>query len=226
MARRTEAIDAMPAYSLFEEGDTCRLPQDVLPRIMLLWSQLMKMEVYKIFLTTTSSRPMRTIVIISFIQDNHSPCLNHPVHPIQVGVSPAPTGRNLDLDDDALPQPGCKDHSTGMRLFFCESLVNNLLFLTHCFIQDSTFRETWEGGHKHGFSSSSCRTENHNTNTHSTDAFPPWNAFVSCSVALGDKKHEVLICPTTDFHFAVPMVRPFKKDPGLLRPPRYPRHSE
>lgn len=28
MARRTEAIDAVAAYSLFEEGDTCRLPQD------------------------------------------------------------------------------------------------------------------------------------------------------------------------------------------------------
>jgi hypothetical protein len=26
MARRTEAIDAVAAYSLFEEGDTCRLP--------------------------------------------------------------------------------------------------------------------------------------------------------------------------------------------------------
>jgi hypothetical protein len=28
MVRRTEAIDAVAAYSLFEEGDTCRLPRD------------------------------------------------------------------------------------------------------------------------------------------------------------------------------------------------------
>ncbi|THC92685.1 hypothetical protein EYZ11_007824 [Aspergillus tanneri] len=28
VARRTEAIDAVAAYALFEEGDTCRLPRD------------------------------------------------------------------------------------------------------------------------------------------------------------------------------------------------------
>src|ERR1700744_407904 len=109
-------------------------------------------------------------------------------------ASPVPTERNLDLDpddDDALARPACKDHSTDMCRFQRESLVNHLLFTSHCFAQDSRFRDAWEAGHKHGFSSS-CRKENHITNTHSTDAFSPWNAFVLCSVAIGDKQYEVL----------------------------------
>src|SRR5712664_1259313 len=108
-------------------------------------------------------------------------------------VSPVPTERNFDLDDDALAQSACKDHSIDASFFFCESLVSSLLFTSHCFVQDSRFRDAWEAGQKSGFSSSSCRKENHITNTHSTDAFSPWNAFVLCSVTIGDKKHEVLI---------------------------------
>ncbi|KAN0069382.1 hypothetical protein V8E54_012397 [Elaphomyces granulatus] len=127
-------------------------------------------------------------------------------------VSPVPTERNLDPEDDALAQPGCKDNSTDMCRFHHESLVNHLLFISSCFAQDSRFRDAWEAGHKQGFSS--CRPE-----THSPDASPPWNAFVLYSVAMDDKKFEVLICPTTDFHFAVPVVRILKEETPVFFSP-------
>ncbi|OJD22914.1 hypothetical protein ACJ73_05740 [Blastomyces percursus] len=41
MLRRTEAIDAVAAYCLFEEGDTCRLPHDRRPT-----TQALQMEVH------------------------------------------------------------------------------------------------------------------------------------------------------------------------------------
>jgi hypothetical protein len=129
-------------------------------------------------------------------------------------ASPVPTERNLDPEDDALAQPGCKDNLTDMCCFHRESLVSHLLFISHCFAQDSSFREAWEAGHKH-----SCRPENHITNTRSPDAFPPWNAFVLCSVKVGDKQHDVLICPTTDFHFAVPVLRILKEETPVFFSP-------
>lgn len=44
MLRRTEGIDAVADYSLFEEGDTCRLPRDKRPTAQV--PQTVKMEVH------------------------------------------------------------------------------------------------------------------------------------------------------------------------------------